>query len=133
MSSPPELTLRRQCAGRCGTVIAYVLEPGPFAPDLHSDGLIAYQDGHLCPRASPSSRRRSRPDARRSLPRSSATAEAQPREPAAATVTRGQAGGVRSAACTPSPRASERAAPAEAEAEIEIENVASPVPAGAFG
>jgi hypothetical protein len=49
MSSPPELTLRRQCAGRCGTVIAYVLEPGPFAPDLHSGGLIAYKDGHLCP------------------------------------------------------------------------------------
>lgn len=48
MSSPPELTLRRQCSGRCGTVIAYVLEPGPFAPDLHSDGLIAYRDGHLC-------------------------------------------------------------------------------------
>jgi hypothetical protein len=49
MSSPPELTLRRQCAGRCGTVIAYVLEPGPFAPELHSAGLIAYRDGHLCP------------------------------------------------------------------------------------
>lgn len=48
MSSSPELTLRRQCAGRCGTLIAYVLEPGPFAPDLHSDGLSAYKDGHLC-------------------------------------------------------------------------------------
>jgi hypothetical protein len=48
MSSPPELTLRRQGAGRCGTLIAYVLEPGPFAPELHSDGLIAYKDGHLC-------------------------------------------------------------------------------------
>ena len=48
MSNPPELTLRRQCAGRCGTLIAYVLEPGPFAPELHSDGLIAFKDGHLC-------------------------------------------------------------------------------------
>lgn len=48
MSSPPELTLRRQCAGRCGTWIAYLLAPGPFAPALHCDGLIAYKDGHLC-------------------------------------------------------------------------------------
>jgi anti-sigma factor RsiW len=29
-------------------LIAYVLEAGPFAPELHSDGLIAYKDGHLC-------------------------------------------------------------------------------------
>lgn len=47
-STLPELTLRRQCAGRCGTLIPYVLEPGPFAPELHSDGLVAYCDGHLC-------------------------------------------------------------------------------------
>ena len=47
-STLPELTLRRQCAGRCGTLIPYILEPGPFAPELHSDGLIAYRDGHLC-------------------------------------------------------------------------------------
>jgi hypothetical protein len=48
MSSFPQLTLRRDCAGRCGASIAYVIEPGPFAPELHSDGLIAYKDGHLC-------------------------------------------------------------------------------------
>jgi hypothetical protein len=47
-STLPELTLRRQCAGRCGTLIPYILAPGPFAPELHSDGLIAYRDGHLC-------------------------------------------------------------------------------------
>jgi len=29
-------------------LIAYFLEAGPFAPDLHSDGLTAYKDGHLC-------------------------------------------------------------------------------------
>jgi hypothetical protein len=29
-------------------LIAYILEPGPFAPELHSDGLVAYKDGHLC-------------------------------------------------------------------------------------
>src|SRR5437867_2672245 len=44
----PELTLRRQCAGRCGTLIPYIVEPGSFAPELHSDGLVAYRDGHLC-------------------------------------------------------------------------------------
>jgi hypothetical protein len=44
----PELTLRRQCAGRCDALLAYILEPGPFAPVLHSSGLIAYKDGHLC-------------------------------------------------------------------------------------
>ena len=48
MSNPPELTLRRQRAGRCGNLIPYILEPGPFAPDLHSGGLVAYKDGHLC-------------------------------------------------------------------------------------
>lgn len=48
MSSCPELTLRRQCAGRCGEMIAYILEPGAFAPDLHSGGLTAYKEGHLC-------------------------------------------------------------------------------------
>src|ERR1041384_6367051 len=48
MSNPPELILRRQCAGRCGTTIAYVLEAGSFGPELHSDGLIAFKDGHLC-------------------------------------------------------------------------------------
>ena len=48
MSNLPELTLRRHCAGRCGNLIAYVVEPGSFAPDMHSDGLIAYKDGHLC-------------------------------------------------------------------------------------
>jgi hypothetical protein len=47
-STIPELTLRRRCAGRCGTLIAYILDPGPFAPELHSDGLVAYKDGHLC-------------------------------------------------------------------------------------
>lgn len=29
--------------------IAYILEPGPFAPALHCNGLVAYKDGHLCP------------------------------------------------------------------------------------
>jgi hypothetical protein len=48
MQHDPELILRRQCAGRCGTMIAYVLEPGLFGPELHSDGLIAFKDGHLC-------------------------------------------------------------------------------------
>jgi hypothetical protein len=48
MSDTPELTLRRQCVGRCGTWIAYVLEPGPFAPEMYCDGLVAYKDGHLC-------------------------------------------------------------------------------------
>ena len=33
MSSSPELTLRHQYAGRCGTVIAYVLGPGRYAPE----------------------------------------------------------------------------------------------------
>ena len=49
VSTLPELTLRRHCAGRCGALIAYILEPGPFAPALHSNGLVAYKDGHLCP------------------------------------------------------------------------------------
>jgi hypothetical protein len=50
MASPlPELTLRRHCVGRCGALVAYILEPGPFAPALHSNGLVAYKDGHLCP------------------------------------------------------------------------------------
>ncbi len=44
----PQLTLRRQCAGRCGTFIAYLLEPGQFAPALHCDDLVSYKDGHLC-------------------------------------------------------------------------------------
>jgi hypothetical protein len=48
MSSTPQLTLRRECAGRCGTVIAYILEPGPFAPVLRCDELVAYNAGHLC-------------------------------------------------------------------------------------
>jgi hypothetical protein len=47
-STLPELTLRRQCAGRCGTLIPYIVEPGLFAPELHSDGLVAYRNGHLC-------------------------------------------------------------------------------------
>jgi hypothetical protein len=46
--SNPQLTLRRQCAGRCGTLIAYILEPGPCAPDWYADGLIAFKDGRLC-------------------------------------------------------------------------------------
>jgi hypothetical protein len=29
-------------------LIAYVIEAGPFAPELHSDGGVAYKDGHLC-------------------------------------------------------------------------------------
>jgi hypothetical protein len=49
MSNRSELTLRRPCAGRCGELITYVIEAGPFAPDLHSDGYVAYKDGHLCP------------------------------------------------------------------------------------
>jgi hypothetical protein len=48
MPDTPELTLRRQCAGRCGTLVAYILELGTFAPEMHSDGLVAYKDGHLC-------------------------------------------------------------------------------------
>ena len=48
MSSTPQLTLRRLCAGRCGTWIAYVIESGPFAPELHCDELVAYKAGHLC-------------------------------------------------------------------------------------
>jgi hypothetical protein len=48
MSTTPELTVRRSCVGRCGTLIAYVLEAGSFAPTMYSDGLVAYKDGHLC-------------------------------------------------------------------------------------
>src|SRR5690349_9671584 len=48
-STLPELTLRRYCAGRCGAWIAYIFEPGSFAPALRCDGLVAYKDGHLCP------------------------------------------------------------------------------------
>lgn len=48
MSNTPQLTLRRLCAGRCDTWIAYVLEPGSFAPELHCDELVAYKAGHLC-------------------------------------------------------------------------------------
>lgn len=47
-STLPELTLRRHCAGRCGAWIAYILEPGSFAPALHCSGLVAYKEGHLC-------------------------------------------------------------------------------------
>lgn len=48
MSTPPQLTIRRPCVGRCGTLIAYTLDPSGFAPELHCDGLVAYKDGHLC-------------------------------------------------------------------------------------
>lgn len=48
MSIPPQLTVRRHCAGRCGTLIAYTLEASPYAPELRCEGLIAYKDGHLC-------------------------------------------------------------------------------------
>ena len=48
MSSTPQLTLRRDCAGRCGTSIAYTVEAGPFAPDVDCNGLVAYKGGHLC-------------------------------------------------------------------------------------
>jgi hypothetical protein len=48
MSSTPQCTLRRQCVGRCGALIAYTVEAGSFAPEIYSDGLVAYKDGHLC-------------------------------------------------------------------------------------
>jgi hypothetical protein len=48
MSSTPQLTLRRECTGRCGTSIAYIVEAGLFAPDIDCGGLVAYKDGHLC-------------------------------------------------------------------------------------
>ena len=48
MSNTPQLTLRRQCVGRCGTMISYTLEAGSFAPEMDCDGLVAYKDGHLC-------------------------------------------------------------------------------------
>jgi hypothetical protein len=49
MSNLSELILQRPCAGRCGALITYVIEAGPFAPGVHSDGCVAYRDGHLCP------------------------------------------------------------------------------------
>ena len=48
MSNTPQLTLRRQCVGRCGTWIAYTLAAGSFAPVMSCDELAAYKDGHLC-------------------------------------------------------------------------------------
>jgi hypothetical protein len=48
MSNTPQLTIRRQCVGRCGTMIPYTLEAGSFAPEMDCDGLVAYKDGHLC-------------------------------------------------------------------------------------
>ena len=48
MSNASQLTFRRQCVGRCGTMIAYTLEVGAFAPEINCDGLVAYKDGHLC-------------------------------------------------------------------------------------
>ena len=48
MSSTPQLTIRRECAGRCGTSIAYTVDAGPFAPEIYCDGLVAYKGGHLC-------------------------------------------------------------------------------------
>jgi hypothetical protein len=51
MSNTEELTIRRRCAGYCGTLIEYVLEPDPgaFAPELLCrDALISYKGGHLC-------------------------------------------------------------------------------------
>jgi hypothetical protein len=48
MSNTPQATIRRQCAGRCGTMIAYTLEVGAFAPEIDCNGLVAYKDGHLC-------------------------------------------------------------------------------------
>ena len=41
-------TARVGRGSRAPTPSPYVLEPGLFAPDLHSDRLIAYKDGHLC-------------------------------------------------------------------------------------
>jgi len=48
MSNTPQLTIRRQCIGRCGTLIAYTLATGSFAPAMSCEGLAAYKDGHLC-------------------------------------------------------------------------------------
>lgn len=48
MSNTSQLTIRRQCVGRCGTMIAYTIEAGGFAPEIDCDGLVAYKDGHLC-------------------------------------------------------------------------------------
>ena len=48
MSSTPQLTIRRECAGRCGTSIAYTVEAGLFEPDIDCGGLVAYRGGHLC-------------------------------------------------------------------------------------
>src|SRR5262245_51948401 len=48
MSSSPQVTIRRECASLCGTVIAYTIEAGQFAPEIDCDDLVAYKDGHLC-------------------------------------------------------------------------------------
>src|SRR6185369_5589112 len=55
-------TQRARATGRCRALVAYIVEPRPFAPALHSDGLIAYEMATCALRASRRSRRRSRPD-----------------------------------------------------------------------
>jgi hypothetical protein len=48
MSNTTQITIRRECVGRCGTIITYTLEAGAFAPEIYCE-LVAYKDGHLCP------------------------------------------------------------------------------------
>jgi hypothetical protein len=48
MSNTTQITIRRECVGRCGTMITYTLEAGAFAPEIYCE-LVAYKDGHLCP------------------------------------------------------------------------------------